>query len=171
MIVISDTNVLSSLAAGDSFHLLLQLYPRAKLSVPQIVLDELQAGDDAGTSYLQPVLQAIRAHQIHVLPLTPEEELLTFQYPNNLDAGERQAIALAQIRKATLLGNDKNAIRYCKQKGIRVVSLVGILRLLWMEQVIAQDDVRLLIGRMEQVESLTLTPSQLTEIFAPKTTV
>jgi predicted nucleic acid-binding protein len=168
VIVISDTNVLSSLAAGDSFLALFRLYARARMAIPPRVHQELQAGLDRGNAYLQPVLQAILKSQIEVIPLSAEEELLTFNYPTKLDEGEREAIALAQTRKATLLSNDGDAIRYCKQRGIRVISLVNILRLLWMENVMSQDEVRGLIGKMEQVENLSLTPIQVAEIFAPR---
>lgn len=167
MIVISDTNVLSSLAAGESLPALLRLYARAKLAIPPSVRQEIQEGLDRGNAYLQPIIQAIGTNQIQVIPLSAEEERWTFNYPTKLDEGEREAIAIAQTRKATLLSNDKDAVRYCKQRGIRVISLVNILRLLWMEKVMSQDEVRGLIGKMEQVENLTLTPIQVAEIFAP----
>lgn len=168
MIVISDTNLLSSLAAGDAFPSLARLFARAKLAIPPTVQEELQAGLDRGNAYLQPVIQAILTRQIEVIPLSAEEELLTFNYPSNLDEGEREAIALAQTRKATLLSNDRDAIRYCKQRGVRALSLVNILRLFWVEQVMSQNEVRELIGRMEQVENLSLTSQQMTEIFLVK---
>lgn len=165
MIVISDTNMLSSLAAGDSFPALSRLF-RDKLAIPPSVQEELQSGFDRGSGYLQPVLQAILTRRIEVLPLSAEEELLTFTYPSNLDEGEREALALAQTRKATLLSNDRAAQRYCHQRGIRVLNLPDILRALWVEQVLLPEEVRNLITRMEQVEQLSLTPKQMGEIFA-----
>ncbi len=166
MIVVSDTNILSSLAAGGSFPALFHLFVRAKLVIPDRVQQELQAGLERGNAYLEPVIQAILTHQIEVVSLSAEEELLTFNYPAKLDEGEREAIALAQTRKATLLSNDGDAIRYCKQRGIRVINLITILRLLWVEKALSQDEVRGVIGRMEQVENLSLTPRQMAEIFA-----
>ncbi len=130
MIIISDTNILSSMAAGDSFPALLRLFARAKIAIPFGVQQELQEGLDRGRTYLEPIIQSIKAGRIEAVPLSAEEELLTFNYPSKLGDGERQAIALAQTRKATLLSNDDRAIRYCRQKGINHLDLVDILRLL-----------------------------------------
>ncbi|HEX4950330.1 MAG TPA: PIN domain-containing protein [Blastocatellia bacterium] len=167
MIVISDTNILSSLAAGDSIAMLRLLYKQPRLIIPPTVQKELQSGFERGKTYLQAVLQAIANQQIEVVSLSAEEELQTFLYPVHLDAGEREAIALAQSRKALLLSNDGDAIRYCKQHRLLVVSLINLLRLFWIKGVLSQDEVRDLIVRMEQVETLTLTPKALAKIFAP----
>jgi predicted nucleic acid-binding protein len=129
VIVISDTNVLSSLAAGNCLLALSQLYKHAQLIIPPTVRQELQEGLDRGKTHLQPVIQAIAAQEIEVVSLSAEEELRTFLYPANLDAGEREAIALAQTRKALLLSNDGDAIRYGRQRKLNVVSLPNLLRL------------------------------------------
>ncbi len=65
-------------------------------------------------------------------------KLLTFQYPAKLGVGERAASALTQSRRARLLSNDNEAIRFCERKGMQVISLVGILRLFWTEQIMSQ---------------------------------
>jgi hypothetical protein len=69
---------------------------------------------------------------------------------------------------AILLSNDKRALRYCEQQSLRTMNLVGILRLLWVRQILSQDEVRTVITKMEQVENLVLVPAQRTEIFAPR---
>ena len=166
MILISDTNILSSLAAGDALATLNTLYKHPRLAIPPAVLDELQTGLAAEKAHLQSVLEAVRLQQIEVIPLSAEEELLTFTYPGKLGAGEREAMALAQSRKALLLTNDGRAIRYCSRRKLKVVSLNNLLRLLWVSGVMPPDDVRALIARMEQVERLRLTPDQLAKIFA-----
>src|SRR5438067_6430404 len=127
VIVVSDTNVLSSLAAGDSRPMLLRLFARSELCIPPAVRDELQMGLDRGRAYLEPIFPAITAQHIDVIPLSPDEEQFMRDYPRHLNLGERQAIALAQTRSAVLLSNDKRALRYCQQRGIRTVNLVGIL--------------------------------------------
>jgi predicted nucleic acid-binding protein len=167
VIIISDTNILSSLAAGDSLPSLLKLFAKAKIAIPFSVKDEIQVGFNKGQIYLETVLQAIETNNIEVLELSAEEELLIFNYPNSLNEGERDAIALAQTRKATLLCNDKRAIQYCKQRGISVINLVTIFRLLWTRKIITQDETRSLIARIEQTENLQLTHAQYSEIFAP----
>lgn len=52
MIVVSDTNILSSFAAGDAFPLLLRLFVRSQVCVPPGVHQELQAGIYKGNPYL-----------------------------------------------------------------------------------------------------------------------
>jgi predicted nucleic acid-binding protein len=167
VIVVSDTNILSSFAAGDSLPALLHLFARSTLCIPPSVQDELQVGLDKGRNYLEPIFRAITAHQIEILSLSSDEEQSLQSYPQRLNLGERQAIALAQTRNAVLLSNDKRALRYCQQQHLRTVDLVGILRLLWVRQIMSQDEVRTLMTKMEQVENLVLTPAQQQAIFAP----
>jgi predicted nucleic acid-binding protein len=132
------------------------------------VRQELQAGYDKGKTHLALVLQAIDARQIEVVALSSDEEQELEGYPQKLNLGERQAIALAQSRHATLLSNDKRAVRYCQQQNIRVVNLVDILRLLWIRRVASQDEVGAIIEKMQLVENLTLTPAQQAIVFAPR---
>ncbi len=87
--------------------------------------------------------------QIETLALSRNEEEVLQEYPQKLNLGERQAIALAQSRRSTLLSNGKRAVRYCQQQQIRVVNLVDILRLLWIRRVASQDDVRVIIEKMQ----------------------
>jgi predicted nucleic acid-binding protein len=168
VIVVSDTNILSSLAAGDSLPLLLKLFARSKVYIPPSVRDELQTGLDKGRDYLGPIFPAIAAQQIEVIPLSSEEEKEMQGYPRRLNLGERQAIALARSRNALLLSNDRHALRYCQEQNIRTVNLVEILRLLWTRNLILQDEVRTLVAKLEQVENLVLTQARREAIFAPR---
>jgi predicted nucleic acid-binding protein len=101
VIIVSDTNILSSLAAGDALPVLLRLFVRSTICIPPGVHQELQAGLERGKTYLEPVIQAIKTRHIEVVPLPSEEEQLTLSSPLKLNVGERQAIALAQICKAS----------------------------------------------------------------------
>lgn len=168
MIVISDTNILSSMAAGAALPLLLDIFAHSGIAIPSAVQQELQTGLEQGKSHLGSVIQAIQAHQISVILLSAEEELLTFNYPSRLGDGEREAIAVAQIRKATLLSNDNGAVSYCRRKGIQCLDLAYILRLLWTSQVLSQEEVRDLIERMKRIERLAMTQEKSDEIFAPE---
>ena len=170
MIIISDTNILSSLAACEALSALEILYQKPRLVIPPAVLSELQAGLAAGMTHLQLVLESIQRQQIEVISLSAEEELLSYTYPIDLGEGEREAMALAQSRKALLLTNDGEAIRYCFRRQWEVVSLNNLLRLFWISGVMLPDDVRDLIAKMEQVERLRLTPDHLLKIFAPDKT-
>lgn len=165
MIVVSTTNILSSLAAGDSSPALLRLFARSRLAIPPAVQQELQAGLNAGAKHLEPVLQAIQANQIEVSALSAEEEFLTYNFPSSLNEGELQALAIAQKRRVPLLCNDTQAIHYCQPRGITAVNLAAILRLLWVKNVQSPDEVRKLIEQMKQVEGLALSSRQMAEIL------
>ena len=74
MIVVSDTNILSSLAAGDALPALLHVFGRSTFCIPPSVRDELQAGLAKGRTYLEPIFRAITTQQIVVVALSSDEE-------------------------------------------------------------------------------------------------
>ncbi|HMR67821.1 MAG TPA: hypothetical protein PKE64_27740 [Anaerolineae bacterium] len=168
MIVVSDTNILSSLAAGECFPLLYQLFPGARIGIPPAVEQELQLGLDRGQRYLTAVLQAVSDGQLAVLPLSAAEQVLAQSLPRKLNAGECEAIAIGKNRGAPLLSNDQQAIRYCRQNKIEALDLATILNLLWTRQIISIKQVEGLIHRMERVEGLTLNQVQQQRVFAPR---
>ena len=167
MLVLSDTNILSSLAAGKGFHLLKALFPKTVIYIPPAVEKELQIGLAGGKTHLDIVLQAIDSDDLQVLKLSRKEKQIAQTLPQKLNDGECEAIALAQNRKGRLLSNDKRAVRYCQKKRIKVVNLPNLLRLLWTRRIVSQDEVRLLLKTMKDVENLTLSQKTLDEIFAP----
>ena len=59
--IISDTNILSSLAVAEAFDLLFQLFSYTQIYIPPAVHRELQAGLDRNQTHLEPVLQAVDA--------------------------------------------------------------------------------------------------------------
>ncbi|NJN93668.1 MAG: hypothetical protein HC875_06050 [Anaerolineales bacterium] len=168
MIVISDTNILSSLAAGDALPLLPRLFRPAKICIPPAVRLELEVGLSRGRTYLAVILQAISAAEIEVLSLSIQEKGLSEVLSRQLNRGEREAIALAQSRQALLLSNDKKAVNYCHQQGLRAIALADLLRLLWTRGLLSQVEVNGLIDRMTAVEKLSLSQSQRAIIFAPR---
>jgi predicted nucleic acid-binding protein len=165
--IVSDTNVLSSLAAANALDRLQRVFSRSTLSVPPAVRDELQAAITRGRTYLEPLFAAIAAGEIVVLALTEAEHALTTTLPRKLGAGEREAIALCQQRHLPLLTNDRRAVRYCQTNGIDAIDLPLVLRLLWSRQVTTRTEVEQIISRMEQVERLSLSAEQRAAIFAP----
>ncbi|MCP4357887.1 MAG: hypothetical protein GY796_07725 [Chloroflexi bacterium] len=168
MLVISDTNILSSLAAGGSLALLFRLFPNRVIYIPPAVHQELQVGLDRGVTHLNPVLQAIAAHKIQSLDLSDIEQQIVQALPEQLNLGECEAIALSQNRKARLLSNDKRAVRYCQEKQIKVVNLADLLRQFWVRRLVSQAKVKQLIEEMERVEKLVLNPADRAKIFAPR---
>jgi predicted nucleic acid-binding protein len=168
VIVISDTNILSSLAAAESLPLLFQLFSKAQICIPPAVEQELQVGLGRGQHYLTAILQAVTNGQLSVLILSAPEKALAQSLPRSLNVGECEAIAIAKTRGAPLLSNDKHAIRYCQQSNIEVLDLVTILNLLWTRQIISKKRVETLIERMAKVEGLVLNQVQRQRVFASR---
>ncbi len=165
--IISDTNILSSLAVAEAFDLLFQLFSYTQIYIPPAVYRELQAGLDRNQTHLEAVLQAVDAGGLQILELSAQEQDLARNLPRKLKAGECEAIALAKNRPAYLLSNDKRAVRYCNENGIKTLDLATVLNLLWTRRVISKNEVRGLIEKMIQRENLQFTPSQRARVFAP----
>lgn len=166
MTVISDTNILSSLAAAHAVDLLRRLFARSSVSIPPAVRDEIHAGVAGGRTYLAYVVDAVATGDIPIVPLTDDERALAAALPRGLNAGEREAIALCQQRRVPLLSNDRRAVRSCRINGIEAVDLPTILRLLWTRQVAPRTVVEQIITQMEKVERLVLSEAQRDAIFA-----
>ena len=167
MLIISDTNILSSLTAGNALPHLFRLFPHNIIFIPPAVERELKVGLERGQAYLQVILDSVVGGQLQVLPLSDREQHLAKQLPSRLDLGEREAIVLTQSRRARLLSNDKRAVRYCQSHQLKVVDLADMLRLLWTRQIVTRTDVEQIIERMQQVENLVLSQTDQDKIFAP----
>ena len=168
MAVVSDANILSSLAAADALSLLPQLFSNDDIFIPPAVERELQAGLIRGVTYLERVFQAIQSDQIRILNLVQVERDLVTTLPDKLHAGKREGIALCQMRGFLFLSNDKRAVHYCRSKGIDVVNLEAFLRLLWLDRILTRGEIEALMKMMEEIENLTLTQEQRNKIFAPR---
>ena len=168
MVIVSDTNILSSFASADALNLLAELFPDETIHIPPAVEKELQVALVHGKTHVERVLQALEAGGIQPIKLTEAERLLMPTLPAKLHAGEREAIVICQARQHLFLTNDKRAVRYCKLNGIDTLKLEMLLRLLWIRRIMSQDEVKTLIGTMATVEKLVLSQKQRDIIFAPR---
>lgn len=167
MAIVTDTNILSSLAAAEALAELPKLFRGETFYLPPAVEQELRQGLIYGKRHIERVFQAVQANFFQVLELTEVERVLTATLPSTLHAGERESIVLCQVRQYLFLSNDRRAIRYCQANGIQAISLEILLRLLWTRQIVSPSAVRSLIEVMAKVENLTLSQRQLMIIFAP----
>lgn len=119
MIVVSDTSPLCYLILIDGIELLPQLYGR--VIIPEAVYQELAAMGAPDK------VQAWTAHcpswlEVQSVVSEPDSEL------NQLDAGERGAITLAeQLRASLVLLDEKAARQIAIGRGLQVIGLLGIL--------------------------------------------
>jgi len=167
MPVVSDSNILSSLAAADALDLLKQLFRGDKIFIPQVVEQELQTGLLYGASYLQRIFDVIHHGDIQILRLTESEQTLTTALPRKLHAGEKEGIVLCQLHNYLFLSNDQRAIRYCQVMGIKNINLEAFLRALWVQRILSQQQVKALLQTIQTVEKMVITQEQLDKIFAP----
>lgn len=165
MLIISDTNILSSLAAGRALPLLWQLFSSTVIYIPPTVQQELQAGLAHGQTHLNLVLNAISSDDIQILSLSSEEQELADALPKKIKGSQREAVALSQIREGILLSNHRRTIRYCDRNNVDVLDLIDTLRLLREQEIIPKYRIKEMIVRMEQVEGITLSNAQRKEIF------
>ncbi len=122
MIVISDTSVITNLAAIQHLPLLTQLY--RQVIIPEAVYLELADIDP-------PVPGALEAQSADWLQSRQVTDLSVVQRLQNqarLDPGESEAIALALELKADLLLIDERRGRAeANRLGLRIIGLLGIL--------------------------------------------
>jgi predicted nucleic acid-binding protein len=110
MIIISDTNILSSFASADALNLLPKLFPHKTIHIPPAVIEELQTALDHGQTHVERVFNALSAGEIQRIELTGDERVLMTTLPSKLHDGEREGIVICQTRKSPFLSNDRRAV-------------------------------------------------------------
>lgn len=119
MIVISDTSPLCYLLLIDLIDLLPALYDR--VIIPEIIRDELAA------SKSPPIVQAWIAQPPIWLEIRAVTSSNSFS-ADEIDPGERDAIALAEELQADLILLDDQAARtIAAKRGLAIVGVLGIL--------------------------------------------
>jgi uncharacterized protein len=122
VIVVSDTSVITNLAAIGHLQLLSQLYE--EVTIPQRVYRELVDIDPPvpGTLEIQ------TASWVQVKQVINRQFVESLQAKVRLDPGESEAIALALELKADLLLIDERRGRAeANRLGVRITGLLGIL--------------------------------------------
>lgn len=97
MIVISDTNILSSFACANVLSALLQLFQKATIVIPFSVYTEIEQGQQQGRSYLNDVINLIQDQKIQLFTLSQKHQDIARLLPATFHAGERECMALASI--------------------------------------------------------------------------
>jgi hypothetical protein len=96
---------------------------------------------------------------IEVVPAGPAEEALYPLIPFNpgdperTEKGEFDTLALAWTQAATVVCNERRVVNFCRSnnyRAIRCISLEAVLRMLWADGIVAQQEVRALIAELDQ---------------------
>ncbi|MEE8303686.1 MAG: hypothetical protein V3S24_14765 [Candidatus Tectomicrobia bacterium] len=102
---------------------------------------------------------------MQVVSLTLEETTFRNALPDTLGAGERESIAVANARQATVISNESRVAHYCHQWRIPCVRLPDILRALWTEGVVSKHEVQTIIEDLQVKDRMQFTQETLDAIF------
>jgi predicted nucleic acid-binding protein len=165
-VILVDTDVLSAMAKIGRLSLLFSLFRIAVFHVTPAVLGELAYSFNLGRQYANDVFALLTVGQIQIIYPTPGELAFRNSLPATLGAGERESLAVARARGATVLSNESRVAPYCRQYGIPCLRLPAILRALWVEGLISKDEVRVIIHDLQAKDRMQFTPATLAAIFA-----
>jgi predicted nucleic acid-binding protein len=83
-----------------------------------------------------------------------------------LGAGEQESIAIARVRGGIELSNESRVAHHGRTHGVPCVRLPDILRALWMEGIVSQQEVQEIIRDLQVKDRMQFTQSTLQAIFA-----
>lgn len=163
--IIADTNIISTFARIAAMHHVRQLVKADCLLVTPATYQELRRAVDAGCDFLSSTLIAIETGlEWDLVELTRADVLAAKTLPTSLGAGEAESIAVCLNRPDfQLLTNDKRARNFCRERGIPCLDLPGILRALWVRNILSKKQVRELLRQIETAEGLLIKHKE--EIF------
>jgi predicted nucleic acid-binding protein len=116
--------------------------------------------------YAVDVFALITAGQLQIVYLTREEATFRDTLPTTLGAGERESIAIARVRGGTVLSNESRVAHHCRTHGTPCVRLPDLLRALWVEGIVSQQEVQEIIRDLQVKDRMQFTQSTLQAIFA-----
>ena len=122
-LIISDTTALIILAKINHLDLLTNIID--KVYVPKAVMREIQYKNDM-VKVLIESSDFIEVQEINNQEINNQEILSDIQ-ATNLDLGETEAITLALEMDLRLIIDEKTGRKIAKQKGVKIIGLLGIL--------------------------------------------
>ena len=164
--ILADTDILSALAKVARLPLLFTLLRTNKLQITPGVFREVAHSLHLRRRYAEDVLALVAAGQIQVISLTQEEAAFSDALPGTLGIGERESLAVARERGGTVLSNESRVAHYCRQYQVPCLQLPDILRALWVEGIIAKQEVQDVIADLRVKDWMQFTQSTLEAILA-----
>jgi len=117
--IVSDATALILLARIGRLELLREVV--GEVWIPEAVATEVRKPEKPGAEALEAALD----DWIHIAQVQDRKRVEGL--PKRLGRGEREAIALAVEREATLLSDDRAARREAQAQGLEVTGLLGVL--------------------------------------------
>ena len=126
MPVVSNTSPILNLAIVGKLALLQEQF--VEVLIPKAVLDELRIEEDLPGS--NDIRNAISVGWLKVKKVFDKSKVRILSF--ELDKGESEAIALAlQVKADWILVDEREARRICRQLGLRVTGVLGIILKAW----------------------------------------
>jgi len=141
-VIVSDATVLIVLINIDRFDLLRMMFKHIILT--QEVYDEVTV-KQSSKNYID---SEIKAGFIRIENYKDKE---TFKEINFiLDKGESASIALAIEKKLPLIIDEKKGRKFAQRCGVEIIGLVGILRFIYVNEMLAKTEVLEIIEHLNQ---------------------
>jgi predicted nucleic acid-binding protein len=159
MITVADTDILSMFGKANAISILKSVFK--ELYAPIAVYEELLRAKDVGFSFVDDIL-----NDLEIISLGEEEckeYVVSLKSERYLHKGELQGIIICKHRKGILLTNDKMAKNFCKNNEILYFDIKGILRILFLKDVLNEKETRKLASEIEEKDNTTIKDFE--EIF------
>ena len=147
MIVISDTTPIISLMKAGQLELLQKMF--SIVHIPNAVYRELVENE----AYSEEIRMVQKCEFILVEEVENAKSVTILQNLTGLDAGESEAIILADEKQSDVLLMDEHKGRQVARKmGITITGTIGILAQAFDEDILTREDVERCIERLKESE-------------------
>lgn len=146
-IVISDCDLISTIAKVNKIGLLEEIFPSSRMVITTSVYNELLKAKEYGFDFPDRIMQS----NIELIN-TERDELGIFEdfmQDYRIHLGEAEGIAIAKCRNGVFLTNDAKAVEFCKEKSVKVLNLKDILRRIAAEKIIDKEEMVKLVRDIE----------------------
>lgn len=158
-VVVADSSPLIALLNIGRFHLLEALF--STIIVPERVAAEIACQESPDSAWFA----AQEAGYVRVTPLQPDPRLAILLL--QIDAGEAEAILLADQLTLPLLIDDKAGRQMAMAMGLQIIGLAGVLAALNQLGVVKCEELGAILEDLERVEfrlSAALKQRLLTQV-------
>lgn len=145
MLIVSDTTPIITLMKMGHLDILKQLY--GKVLIPNAVYMELTVNE----KFVAEASQVMDSDFLEVEKVDNEVAVTILQEVSGLDAGESEAIVMANSRKANLLVMDEHKGRsVAKKMGLPITGTIGLLLKAFDEGMLTAEDIEKCIERLKE---------------------
>ena len=163
MLVILDCDIASTFAKIDRIALLKRAIPKSDIRITNSVYTELLRAKRVGFLFPDKIFDSI----MQIVLKEEEIELFrSFSQDKRIHAGEAEGLAIAKIRDAVFLTNDSLVVRFCEEKGLKVLDLKDVLILMGERGVITKKELLDILREIETKDNTKIKgKEEILELF------